>query len=94
MLEAAKDAVGQVAAVAFWTSATTGALALLALEALLIGGWAGAALAASIPFTAWGGGAARRRVLATPIRIAVRVRQPVVHVEPRPAIGRQVAFPG
>lgn len=84
MLEAARDAVGQVAAVAFWTSATAGALALLAFEALLIGGWGGAVLASAIPFTAWGGGAARRRVLATPIRIPVR--EPVAHAEPRGAL--------
>ena len=94
MLEAARDVVGQVAAVAFWTSATAGALALLAFEALLIGGWGGALLASTIPITAWGGGAARRRVLATPIRVPVRAPQPVVHVEPRPALGRRVAFPG
>ena len=91
MLGAARDAVGQVAAVAFWTSATTGALALLALEALLLGGWAGAALAASIPFTAWGGGSARRRVLAAPIRVPRAV--PAPDPDRQPAPGPQVAFP-
>ena len=93
MLEAAKDAIGQVAAVAFWTSATAGALALLAFEALLVGGWAGVVLASTIPFTAWGGGAARRRVLATPVRVPVPAHVPVHAAERRPALGRQVAFP-
>lgn len=68
MLDVARDVVGQVAAVAFWTSATTGAVALLGFEALLVGGWAGLLLAALMPVAAWGGGSFRRQAMLAPVR--------------------------
>lgn len=63
MLAAARDVASQVVAVAFWSSATAGVIALLAVEALVLKGPAGAALVALMPVAGWGGWSMRRRVL-------------------------------
>lgn len=78
MLDFARDTVGQVAAVAFWTSATTGAVVLLAFQALLAGGWTGFLLASLMPLAAWGGGSFRRQALLAPVRpLPVGAERPV-----------------
>ena len=58
-----RSTASQVAAVAFWSSATAGVMTLLAVEAMIIGGAMGWALCACIPFACWGGGSMRSRAL-------------------------------